>query len=998
MLYIFYSQNHLYMVTLLEEVEKMEEKQKQLGKLVLHKEKEALVPPTAMDLVFIDDASLLRTVTKRMKHRGFLMLHSAGQTDASASADLLLVSTRTSKDFKLSLFRKTTPVDYAVTHVRLQQRDSRDFEWVPKLQKVMREVPITDSTRIYVSSQGQPPSGILGFVKCLLQEEGTEHIRCILDPENELDLNFEYPSTILLSIIENDLVLNVVRNGKVGSYSHLPIEILDTKTSEHAFVSALVPGDLSSLSWVEAQVANPSYSMQEGTSTNVKIAYAPLNFRDALLAAAAIPTESKSSYNSPHLGCEFSGWDINGNRVMGIAGRGLLATSGWVDPTFVWPVPANWTLKEAATIPVAYSTAFYALHMKGRIQPGQSVLIHAGTGGTGQAAISIALAHECEVFTTVGTQEKRMYMNKLFPQIQDDHIGSSRDTSFEEQFLQVTNGRGMDIILNSLEGEKLMAGIRCLTPGGKFIEIGVQDAAKNTPLGMRVFLKSIEFIRVVLQNLLTFDRKHAETLKSMIADGVAGGTVRPLCSSLFQPDKVEEAFRFIASGRHMGKVLVKIRDEDSAERHVTIPALPRTYFIGNKAYIVVGGLGGFGLEVTNWMIERGARHLTIPSRSGVTNGYQSLCLRKWKITYGITVATPIVDLSKKEYAEDFLRNFSTAFGYPEVGGIFNCAMILKDAEFLCQTEKSFAEVAEPKAVLMENLDAASRKYCRSLDYFVAFSSTSSGYGNSGQANYGWSNSVMERICEKRVAEGLCGLAIQWGYIGQVGYLAEKITATGTPISVFAGLLPQNIGSCLRVLDAALRQQENGIISSFATSPKEKNAQTRRRSGDLMSRVKHIFGIKDLNLMSPNRKLTGLGLDSMITFELRQIIEVDFGISLTRDDVRKLTIGGLKAIEAGKYIDWRDKYATQNQNMEGRCLIQLESMGSKIKPTMFLVHGTGGGVEIFRPVAQKLDFNIFAYKLHHGVDVTTTSALAEDYIQACLKSMALCTVQKLMVSI
>ena len=163
-----------------------------------------------------------------------------------------------------------------------------------------------------------------------------------------------------------------------------------------------------------------------------------MNFRDVLLATTTIPLEAHFSYKSSYMGFEFSGFDEKRKRVMGIThGKGL-ASSAITDPRFVWPVPDSWTLKQAATVPVVYATVLYAFHYRGRIKPGKTVLIHAVTGGVGQAAISTALNHGCNVLTTVGTPDKRELIKKLFPQIKDEQIGNSRDTSFEAQFMELT--------------------------------------------------------------------------------------------------------------------------------------------------------------------------------------------------------------------------------------------------------------------------------------------------------------------------------------------------------------------------------------------------------------------------------------------------------------------------------------------------------------------------------------------------------------------------------
>jgi len=183
------------------------------------------------------------------------------------------------------------------------------------------------------------------------------------------------------------------------------------------------------------------------------------------------------------LGLEFSGRDENGNRIMGmIPSKGLATTLVMDDIDFLWPIPQNWSMEEASTVPVAYGTAYYALIIRGKLRRGESVLIHSGSGGVGQAAISICLSLDCEVFITVGSDAKRDFLKNEFPKLCDHNFSSSRDINFESHIMKETNGRGVDLVLNSLSEEKLQASVRCLATNGRFLEIGKFDLSQNNDL------------------------------------------------------------------------------------------------------------------------------------------------------------------------------------------------------------------------------------------------------------------------------------------------------------------------------------------------------------------------------------------------------------------------------------------------------------------------------------------------------------------------------------
>lgn len=197
---------------------------------------------------------------------------------------------------------------------------------------------------------------------------------------------------------------------------------------------------------------------------------------------------------------------------------------------------------------------------------------------------------------------------------------------------------------------------------------------------------------------------------------------------------------------------------------ITVRAIPRTWCSPNKSYIITGGLGGFGLELARWLIQRGAKNLVLTSRSGVRNGYQYRCIRRWRQD-GVDVHVSAGDISELRTANRLVRE---AHQRRPVGGIFHLAMVLADGLMENQTAETFQKVADPKVRGTVYLDMASRQLCpETLDWFVVFSSVSCGRGNAGQANYGFANSFMERICEARREDG---------YPGDSGFLLLSLAA------------------------------------------------------------------------------------------------------------------------------------------------------------------------------------------------------------------------------
>ncbi|XP_039292597.1 fatty acid synthase-like [Nilaparvata lugens] len=693
---------------------------------------------------------------------------------------------------------------------------------------------------------------------------------------------------------------------------------------------ALTRGDLSSLKWIQGPLS--SYNRgNHPTKEMCNVYFAPLNFRDVMLASGKLPPDALPGDLAGQdciLGLEFSGRDTKGRRVMGMVAAKGLATTVLADSVFLWHVPDKWTLEEASTVPVAYATSYYALIVRGRMNRGESILVHAGSGGVGQAAIALALHMGCTVYTTVSSQEKRNFIKSTFPQLSDRNITNSRDTSFEQHIMRETKGRGVDLVLNSLAQEMLQASVRCLAKGGRFLEIGKIDLTNNTALGMSFFLKNTTFHGILVDALFDADSENDDknAVFQLVSEGIENGAIRPLPSTVFSDSQVQQAFRFIGSGKHIGKVVLKMRDEEAAKiiipKPKTINAFSRTYMDPEKSYILVGGLGGFGLELAGWLLERGATKIVLSSRAGTRTGYQAVRMRRW-VERNVKVEISTNDVTTLEGAEQLI---GTAAKMGPVGGIFNLAAVLGDALMENQTVDNFETVCRPKIYATKCLDAVSRRLCPDLDYFVAFSSVSSGRGNAGQTNYGFANSAMERICETRRESGLPGLAIQWGAIGDVGLVVDTI---GDNESVVGGTLPQRMISCLATIDYFL-QQPHPVLASIVLAEKT-NSTSDVNQVTLIDTVANILGIKDATAVGSCTTLADLGMDSLMAAEIKQTLQRSYDLQLSTAEIRTLTLDRFKEIasaDGGKLSsgpDHSDKTSQENVEVDN---IGVEKSDSK----------------------------------------------------------------------
>ncbi|CAL1537406.1 unnamed protein product [Lymnaea stagnalis] len=885
--------------------------------------------------------------------------------------------------------------------------DDLQCSWLDDLKSKMKELEnASEDTRLWLLATKEI-NGLMGFVNCLKLEAGGEKVRSIFvsnlkSSSSKPDINVKSPEFINLA--QKDLVVNVYRDGQWGCFKHVPIpddESSRLKPVQYAYVNVLTRGDLSSLKWIESPL---KFFQQNGQDTELcSVYYTSLNFRDVMLASGKLPPDAIPGDMATQdciLGMEFSGRDSKGKRIMGILPAKGLATSVDTAKRFLWDIPDNWTMEAAATVPVVYCTAYYALVTRGRIRNGEKVLIHSGSGGVGQAAISVALSYGCEVFTTVGSNEKKEYLKSVFPQLQDRHFSNSRDISFEHDILRETNGKGVDLILNSLAEEKLQASINLLAKHGRFLEIGKFDLSNNTPIGLSIFLRNITFNGILLDALFEEDTEEWESVATMVREGMTSGVVRPLKASVFSKDEIEDAFRFMAQGKHIGKVVVQVRSEEKEKvatpPSVTISAVARTTCDPSKSYIITGGLGGFGLELGQWLVERGAKKLVLSSRSGIKTGYQYRKVQYWK-SAGVNVEISKHDAKTIDGAKSLLQD-SIKLG--PVGGLFNLAMVLNDGLFENQTNDMYRTVCEPKIQGTINLDQTTRDLCKdSLDWFIVFSSVSCGRGNLGQTNYGFANSVMERICEKRKAEGFPGLAIQWGAIGDVGVIAESM---GGNDIVVGGTLPQRMASCLNALDQFLNQDYT-VVSSFVAAQKD----TVKKEGgsarpNLVDSIARILGVKDVSNVDPDTSLADLGLDSLMGVEIKQLLERDFEVSLSTREIRMLNLKKIQDMNgAEEECEVTESEATESatditapatqeesgvairfdftQMMPKNPILHINGIQNGLKP-LFIVHPIEGSVVALATLAKSLPCPVYGLQITDKAPLSSVEALAGYYLQ------------------
>ncbi|XP_049778389.1 fatty acid synthase-like [Schistocerca cancellata] len=940
-----------------------------------------------------------------MKHDGFMILLS--NTD-SLHTDMKVLSRISSSDGTyIYLLQKEETTRPKLKTLTIASDDQ--FLWVDDLKQCIA----SEEHDILLISEDKISNGLVGSVKCLRNEPGGEKIRCLvlLDPDvPKFDPNLPFYNDQLAL----GLAMNVYKDQCWGSYRYTlqPPEPKSVMT-EYAYIDIQDPGNLSSLCWLQAEPPLSSNKV-DIPENSFFVYFSALNYKDLMMATGKLPINvlpGKLSEQNSILGLEFSGKNRNGRRVMGILpGQGFASN---VIAEQVYDVPQSWSLEDAATVPVVYTTAYYALIIRGRLKHGETVLIHAGSGGVGQAAISIALHMNCTVYTTVSNHHKKQTLCSIFPQLKECNFANSRDTSFEQHILRETQGRGVDLVLNSLSGDKLQASVRCVAEYGRFIEIGQYDLYTDKQLGLGVFLKNISFHGVRLDVL--FGSHHDDELyqlKELMEEGLRKGVVKPLPRKVFSRNQAEEAFRYMASGHHIGKVLLCIREEEKhneskISQPLMVQAKPRISFTHNAVCIVTGGLGGVGLQLSNWLVSRGLRQLVITSRRGACTAYQQLCLERLR-KKGVAVHVAVDNMCTNDGAKSII-NQANKMG--TVIAIFHLAVVLRDGLIQNQSAETFREVWEPKYSAAYWLDLESRTLCPDLKYFVFFSSGSGPCGVPGQSNYAFANSAVEHLVESRKECGFPGLSIQWGPVADVGRAAD--------IEFLYGVKHQTIASCMMELEKLMLNPEASVARCMVISNDINTSSSIRghqRTADLLTNITKVLGLPDSSTLSPDMTLESLGMDSLMQIEIRLCIEQYYGKSLSAEEVRTLTVQNLfdfdraytsepsgrtspiSEADAPKKMEHFQMESTEEKhsNAAEKEFVLLDFSASPLVPEetlmmlanetccqatpMFFVHPIDGTCRLLQETAQSMKRAVYGLQLSYGSPRTTLIELATFYVR------------------
>ena len=620
----------------------------------------------------------------------------------------------------------------------------------------------------------------------------------------------------------------------------------------------------------------------------IRVAAAGLNFIDGLDMAGLLPFERD------WLGVECSGEIVSvgsgvtrfqvGDHVLALAPGAfrqfVTVPSVLVSP---WERPKH-SATEAATLPANFLTADRALRSVANLQAGESILIHAGAGGTGMAALHVARSLGAEAYITA-SRGKWQALRALGV----SHIMDSRTLDFAEELMTATGGKGVDVVLNSLVGEYIPKSISVLAPQGRFIELGKRDiwtservAALRTDVSFHVVDLLADSERAAK------DGRSPGQERSFFKD-FAPPTTLP--KTVFPIEEAPNAFRYFQKSRHIGKVVLNFADSP----------LP---VCADASYLITGGLGGLGIQTAKWLMDQGARHILLISRRATDPDSPPVRAIQSKIDAGF-IRLFQGDVSEREQLEEAVR---TANEIAPLRGVIHAAGVLSDATIRQLSWQAMEPVLKPKIYGAWHLHELTK--AMPLDFFVLYSSAASLLGSPGQGSHVAANTYLDSLAHHRRALGLPAQSLNWGPWSDIGAASSVAVERQMAERGIAMISPNHGLECLSKLLQRPDLTQVGVVvadwnklasfgiandpyfANVAKSPqRDRRAETagsEMASGDWLAHIQtlpygqrlnqlikliqnelgRVIGLPSNELPSPETGFFDMGVDSLMSIDLK----------------------------------------------------------------------------------------------------------------------------------
>lgn len=764
---------------------------------------------------------------------------------------------------------------------------------------------------------------------------------------------------------------------KNGSVSHnLLIEHQpNTIVTDKFYLNVENKGNLNSLGWFPI--------LDDKLKENdvlIDIKSSALNFKDLMAALDVV--------QSDYIGYELSGIVIEskssefkkGDKVIAFPDGKGIGNQVIVNTNFVFKAPTNLDFAEAASIGLIFGTSYLCLIERAKIQKGTTVLLHSALGGIGQASIEICKMMGANIIASAGTDEKRKELKENYG---IEYITNSRDPEeFKRDVMKFTDGKGVDVILNSLAGKSLLANFEIVSKNGMIVEIGKRDILNNFELPLGRFIDSITYSGVHFDKLLETHNDYIKDVMQKVCTLFEQGKLKPTEITTYPLSEAESTLKFMSKGVHTGKLILEVDDVWKPEEFKS----PDQLFRSDKYYLITGGLGGLGIELTQWMFGKGATKFILMSRSGRTNNKSKRIINKLE-KLGAEIVIAKVNISDQN---DLLNYFVTNL-YP-LDGIFHLAGVIKDNFIKNMSESDINQVLEPKVTGTQNLHILSLNY--NLTHFVMYSSISALIGNPGQANYSAANNFMDKLAIERRKLGLAALTINVGAIGGTGMITNDIykvmNANGLDL-IHYHLFFENMGRMLydkEVSNVCISNQNWSrlkknypkikMLDNFKTANKKSNNNNSVNYQEkLINHVKEVLEIDDVD---PNKNMNDYGVDSIIAMELSNWCKDELGIEIQQIDIiQGISVNSiLKDLKQDNVSSNDDENIDESENNTSgnktKLLLHIKEIleiDEDINPDKNLIdYGVDSilAMEISNFVTQELGMNLNQLDIMQGISV------------------------------
>jgi acyl transferase domain-containing protein/acyl carrier protein len=577
--------------------------------------------------------------------------------------------------------------------------------------------------------------------------------------------------------------------------------------------------------------------------------------------------------------------------------QGCLASHTIVAAEYVLKKPPASSFAEAAALPTAFLTAYYALYDLGNLQAGERVLIHAGAGGVGQAAIQLAQLRGAHVYATASRAKWDHLRRQGVTYIMD-----SRSLDYADEIMALTNGEGVDVVLNSLSGEYIDKNLQILAPGGRFIEIGKRaiwsaaEVAKVRP--------DVKYHCFDLSETNDAEKGRYGDVLGAVFHWLEAGNLKPLPVKVFPMTDLVGAFRYLSSAKNIGKVVI---ERSITEADDYRPADRGLQAKPDATYLITGGLGALGFASAQELVAQGARHLVLIGRQSPS---VSLAEQLTELeAKGVALLVARVDVTRFDELAALFEQIDATM--PPLAGVIHAAGVLDDGVLSQLDWLRFGRVMAPKVKGAWNLHRLTEK--RELDIFISFSSISALIGAPGQGSYAAANAYLDTLMHYRRNRGLPGLSINWGPWADTGMAANGGVQSRAQGHGIYALPTQHAFALLGQLLAAGRVQAlaarvdwqrlsshypfiPSMLRDLIDAPVQPNTQPRpelmlrlqqapvgQRRDLLMTELKRqLAAMLDLPPevnINARQRLFELGLDSLLALELKNKIELGIGVKL-----------------------------------------------------------------------------------------------------------------------